>query len=198
MVERKEIELIPKEIETAKAREGLSRRFRVASLVFFLISLFAFGGFSAFSLILSTRLNELKQESAAEETQIAQLVEIESKVLGLVNKSAALNQILAQRDHFSISLAAVESSRPSNLRVTGLTVQKDETKTTISGETVSYVTLAAFLQNLVDKDKGGVLFTNAVLNSVNLNSSKGTAEFVIEAGIKKDGMKKTPVETGGQ
>ncbi|MEX0587472.1 MAG: hypothetical protein WD940_01280 [Patescibacteria group bacterium] len=189
MVEKREIELIPKEIEAAKTRESLVRKFRLGTIFFFLVSLLAFGGIFAFSWTLSSRLTELEQDAAVEETQIAQFSEIESQVLGLADKSAALNKILAERDYFSIALSATEASRPSNLRVAGLTVQKDKDTVTINGETQTYVILAAFLQNLVDPAKGGVLYTNAVLNSVNLNSSKGTAEFVIEATIKKNGLK---------
>ena len=198
MAEKKEIELIPKEIEAAKARESLVRNFRRIGIGFFLFSLLAFGGIFAFSWSLSTKFSELEQDAATEEAQIAQFAEIESKVLGLTNKSSALRQILTNRDYFSIALAAVSDSRPSNLRVTGITAQTDKNVVTINGETVSYVNLAAFLQNLLDPEKGGVLFTDAVLNSVNLNSAKGTAEFVIEATIKRDGLKVSLTEEGQQ
>lgn len=197
MVEKKEIELIPKEIEAAKARESLVRRFRLAGVIFFLFALLVFGGLFAFSWTLSTQLTELGQDAAVEEAQIAQFAEIESKVLGLTDKSAALTKILTTRDYFSIALSAVSISRPSNLRVTGIiTAQTDKNVITINGETPSYVTLANFLQNLVDSKKGGVLFTEAVLNSVNLNNATGKAEFVIEATVKRDGLKVSLTEEG--
>ncbi|MDP1710379.1 MAG: PilN domain-containing protein, partial [candidate division WWE3 bacterium] len=142
------------------------------------------------SWTLSTQLNNLKQESSKQEAQIAQFAEIEFKVLGLSDKSAALTTILAQRDYFSLGLSAVIASLPSNLKVTGFDAQKDKDTVTINGETSSYVTLASFLQNLVDTGKGGVLFTDAALSSVNLNSATGTAEFIIEATIQKNGLKK--------
>jgi hypothetical protein len=98
---------------------------------------------------------------------------------------------LAQRDYFSIALAAVVgASQPANLKVTGVTIQKDNVLITINGETASYVTLASFLQNLVDDSKGGKLFTSVLLSSVNQNNAKGMAEFVIEATTKKDGLKR--------
>ncbi len=76
-----------------------------------------------------------------------------------------------------------------DLKVKGLEMEKDEVLVTINGETANYVNLAAFLQNLTDPEKGGALFEGAALTSVNLNTSKGTAEFVIEATMLKDGIK---------
>lgn len=190
MVERRAIELIPKEVEAAKGREVLLKRLRLFSFGFFLLCFLIAGGIFGFSWTLSTQLNNLKQESSKQEAQIAQFAEVEFKVLGLSDKSAALSTILTQRDYFSLGLSAVNASRPSNLRVTGFDVQKDKDIVTINGETSSYVVLATFMQNLVDPNKGGVLFIDAVLSSVNLNSATGTAEFVIEATIQKNGFKK--------
>jgi Tfp pilus assembly protein PilN len=190
MAERREIELIPKEIEAAKSRDTLVRRIRLISFLFFLASLLVSGGIFAFSMNLSTKLADLEEESARQIAQISQFAGIEAKVLGLEDKSSALTKILTQRDYFSIASAAVETSRPVNLKVTGVTIQKDSTSITINGETASYVTLAAFLQNLVDETKGGKLFTDVSLSSVNQNASKGTAEFVIEATTKKNGLKR--------
>src|SRR3990170_4234093 len=125
MIERKEIELIPKEIEAAKSKDTLVRRVRLFGFLFFLVSLTIFGGIFAFRLSLATRLDGLEEASAREVASIAQFAEVESKVLGLENKSAALTKILAQRDYFSSVLAAVAASQPANLKVTGVTIQKD-------------------------------------------------------------------------
>uniref|UniRef100_A0A832E0L1 PilN domain-containing protein n=1 Tax=candidate division WWE3 bacterium TaxID=2053526 RepID=A0A832E0L1_UNCKA len=191
MAERKEIELIPKEIEAAKSREARLRQIRLAGFGFFLLSFLIAGGIFAFSWSLSTQLKDLQQESAKQVAQIAQFADVESKVLGLADKSLALTEILTQRDYFSIAVEAVEASRPAELKVTGLTIQKDKTLITINGETANYIVLAAFLQNLLDIQKGGTLFTDVGLSSVNLNSAKGTAEFVIEAITRKNGLKQT-------
>ena len=158
--------------------------------LFFIVSLLIFGGIFAFRLSLAPKLAGLEEDSAQEVAGIAQFAEIEAKVLGLENKSSALTKILAQRDYFSVVLAAVEPSRPANLKVTGVTIQKDNVLITINGETASYVTLASFLQNLVDDGKGGKLFTNVILSSVNKSNAKGTAEFMIETTTKKDGLKR--------
>ncbi|OGC44486.1 hypothetical protein A2V54_01120 [candidate division WWE3 bacterium RBG_19FT_COMBO_53_11] len=191
MVERKEIELIPKEIEAAKVQEVLLRRFRLASFGFFLLTLLIFGGIFAFRLSLTAQLDNLKQQSASEKAKIAQYADVESKVLGLEYKSSSVTEILSQREYLSIALSAVSASQPSGLKVTGVDVTRGENTATINGESANYVILAAFLQNLVDKDKGGALFTDALLSSVTLNSSKSKAEFVIEAAMLKNGLRKS-------
>jgi len=188
MIERREIELIPKEIEAAKGQEVLLRKFRLVSFGFFFLTLLIFGGIFAYRLSLSAQLDNLKQQSASEVAKIAQYADVESKVLGLTYKSSAVDKILSQREHFSIALAAVSASQPSGLKVTGVDVTRGENTATIKGESANYVILAAFLQNLVDSGKGGKLFAEAVLSSVTLNSSKSRAEFVIEATMIKNGL----------
>lgn len=191
MAEKRAIELIPKEIEAAKGRDVLLKKLRLFGFGFFLLCFLIASGIFAFTLILSTQLNNLKQESSNLEVEIAQFADLESKILGLSAKSAGLSKILVQRDYFSLGLSAAFASISPSLRITGFDIQKDKNIVSINGETSSYLTLAAFLQNLVAADKGGALFTNAALVSVNLNSAKGTREFVIEATIKKNGLKKS-------
>ena len=188
MIERREIELIPKEIEAAKGQEVLLRKFRLVSFGFFFLTLLIFGGIFAYRLSLSAQLDNLKQQSASEVAKIAQYADVESKVLGLTYKSSAVDKILSQREHFSIALAAVSASQPSGLKVTGVDVTRGENTATIKGESANYVILAAFLRNLVDSGKGGKLFADVVLSSVTLNSSKSRAEFVIEATMIKNGL----------
>jgi len=188
MIERREIELIPQEIEAAKGQEVLLRKFRLVSFGFFFLTLLIFGGIFAYRLSLSAQLDNLKKQSVSEVAKIAQYADVESKVLGLTYKSSAVDKILSQREHFSIALAAVSASQPSGLKVTGVDVTRGENTATIKGESANYVILAAFLRNLVDSGKGGKLFAEAVLSSVTLNSSKSRAEFVIEATMIKNGL----------
>ncbi|GEM_PF-6228152 len=194
MAEKSTIELIPKEVETARKKEVFLRRLRWGGWGFFIFAILISGTLFAFSWNLSTKLSGLKQESAQKVAQIAQFADLEKKILGLANKSAAVTRILSQRDYFSTALAAIEASRPASLKVSGTTIEKDKTLVTIIGETTSYVSLAAFLQNLTDPSRGGKLFEKAALTSVNLNASKGTAEYVIEATTGRNGLKRPLAE----
>lgn len=198
MAEKSTIELIPKEVEAARGREVLVHRLRLYGFGFFILSILISGGLFALSWSTSAQLDNFKQESAQQVAQIAQFADLEEKVIGLTDKSAALTRVLSQRNYFSIALEAIEKSRPATLKVNGSTLERDKDTVTITGETASYINLAAFLQNLVDPERGGALFTGAALTSVNLNAARGTAEYVVEATMRSDGLKVSLTEGGNQ
>lgn len=190
MVEKKSIELIPKEVEAAKERGKLINRLRLAVLGVFVLSAAASGGLFAFARMQVSRLETVEQEASEQEVQVAQFSSTEKKVLSLNAKSSALLQILTEREYFSVLLSSVEKSRPTGLKVAGLSAEAGQSVATIFGETLSYNQLATFLEDLVKSDKGGILFSGASLTSVNLDPSTGKAEFVIEATMIPDGLKK--------
>lgn len=184
------IELIPKEVTAVKERAKTSRRFLVFSIVFFVLSLVTSSTLLFYKQDRISYLESVEEEVALQGTDVAQFADIEKKVLGLEAKSSVIPQILSQRDYFSVVLSSVKNSQPSKVVVTGLAMSEDETEVTINGETFNYSELANFLDNLVGSGKGGVLFTQVNLTLVNLEASSGKASFVIDAVMKKDGLKK--------
>ena len=184
------IELIPKEVTAVKERAKISHRFLVFSIVFFVLSLATSSALLFYKQDRTSHLESVEEETALQGAGIAQFADIEKKVLGLGAKSSAIPQILSQRDYFSVVLSSVKNSRPSGVVVTGLAMSEDETEVTINGETFNYSELANFLDNLVGSGKGGVLFTQVSLTSVNLKASSGKVSFIIDAIMKKDGLKK--------
>lgn len=195
MAEKKTIELIPKEIEAAKAQEKFLARLKAVGRgalgVGVGFSILFWGGV----LAQTARLNFLEGESNKTIEQISKFADTERTVLGLAAKSAGIAKIFTERDYFSVLLSAVKVSTPIGVTVTGLSAVKDKALVTISGETLSYNELATFLKNLVDPTKGGTLFTEATLNSVTLDSATGKASFVVELVMKRDGLKK-PLGSG--
>lgn len=191
------IELIPKEIAQAKARAALLSRIKLISFGIFFVSLVAFGAIFYYRQTQLSQLEGVEAEAAVEEEKIAQYAEIEEKILGLEAKSSTIPQLVSERDYLSVALAAVEASRPSGIKVTGLTVSSEETDIDINGSTFSYSELAKFLDNLIAAAKGGVLFSQAGLTSVNLDASSGKINFTIEVLMVKNGLKK-PLPGGSQ
>lgn len=189
-MERREIELIPREPEEAIKREKRLRTFRLAG--------FGFLGLSALILALLLSItggqtvvtNNLRRQISEKEAQIGELSATEEKVVGFTDKNDALTQIFRERSHYSILLEALKGSIPSGVEVTGLSTSQAETTVGLSGEVQSYTELATFLKNLVDPAKGGSLFTQAGLTSVTFDPTKGTAQFVAEVVIMEGGLKK--------
>lgn len=184
------IELIPKEVAAVKERAKISRRFLVLSVVFFVLSLATSSALLFYKQDRASHLESVEEEAALQGADVAQFAGIEKKVLGLGAKSSAIPQTLSQRDYFSVVLSSVKNSQPSGVAVTGLAMSEDETEVTINGETFNYSELANFLDNLIGSGKGGVLFTQVSLTSVNLEASSGKASFIIDAVMKEDGLKK--------
>lgn len=191
------IELIPKEIAQAKTRATLLTRIRIISFGIFFISLVALGAIFYYRQTQLSVLEGVETEAFDEEAKIAQYADIEEKTLGLEAKSSAIPQLVSDRNYHSVALAAVEASRPSGIVVAGLVTSSEKTDIDINGSTFSYSQLANFLDNLIDTSKGGVLFSQASLTSVNLDASSGKVNFIIEALIVKNGLKK-PLPGGNQ
>lgn len=190
MATKEAIELIPKEVTAVKERAKISRRFLVLSVVFFVLSLATSSALLFYKQDRTSHLESVEKEAALQGADVIQFADIEKKVLGLGAKSSAIPQILSQRDYFSVVFSSVKNSQPLGVVVTGLAMSEDETEVTINGETFNYSELASFLDNLIGSGKGGVLFAQVSLTSVNLEASSGKASFIIDAVIKEDGLEK--------
>lgn len=189
-MERKEIELIPKEVEATRERE---RKIRISRLVGF-----GFLGLSVLILALllsligiqTVTVNSIRRQISEKETRIGELATTEEKVVALTGKSDAMTQIFGGRSYYSILLEALEESIPSGVGVTGFSAGETEATVGLSGETQSYIDLAKFLENLVDSEMGGSVFSQVALTSVTFDPATEKAEFVAEATVVKANLKK--------
>jgi len=190
MVERREIELIPRELEEARKQEKLLGTARLVGFGFLALSILVI--FLILSIVgaQTVMINNLRRQVGEKGARIGELSTVEEKVVGLSNKNIALTQIFGARSYHSILLQALKKSIPAGIRLNGLSASKTEATVGISGETQSYTELATFLKNLVDPEKGGSLFTQAGLTSVSFDPTKGTAQFVAEVVIIEGGLKK--------
>jgi len=190
MAERREIELIPRELEEARKQEKLLQTARLVGFGFLGLS------FLVIFLILSivgaqtVLISNLHRQISEKEARISELSTVEEKVVGLADKNAALTQIFSGRSYFSILLKTLETSIPQGIAITTLSTSQTEEVVALSGETRSYGDLAKFLRNLVDPEKGGSLFTQVALTSVVLEPTTGKAKFVAEATTVEGGLKK--------
>lgn len=196
-MERREIELIPKELEEARKRGKLLRTSRFVGFGFLGLSiLVAVLILSVVGAQTVTR-NNLRRQISEKEARVSELSAVEEKVVALADKNTALTQIFSGRSYYSILLEALKKSIPSGVKVIGLSASAElssasqaETVVGLSGETLSYTVLATFLRNLVAPEKGGSLFTQAGLTSVTFDPTKGTAQFVVEVTLMESGLKK--------
>ena len=175
------IELIPKEIEAGKARAAQTRLFQLGAILFFIVAVVISGLLFFYQQILAQDLGTVETEAARQEATIGDLADIETKVVSLQDRAAAIPNIFSERDYFSVSLSALAASKPSGVDMTGLSMQEGEREVTVNGETLNYN-----------------LLSQAGLTSVNLDPGTGVITFTIEATIKNNGLRKPLPERSAQ
>lgn len=190
MLERREIELLPEEIEAARRRERELRTYRLIGLGFLGLAILVL--VLLLSLIGGQTLlvNNLRRQISDKEARIGELAAVGEKVVGLADKNAALIQIFSGRSYYSILLETLKTSIPQGIVITNLSTSQTEKVVNLSGETRSYGDLAKFLRDLVDPKKGGSLFTQVALTSVVLEPTTGKAKFVAEVTVAEGGLQK--------
>ncbi len=188
MAEEHRIELIPREIEEARKRAVLVRSLRVLGLG--LLTLTVMVTAALFSVVQAQKssLRNIQQQVAAKKAALADLADTEIKVAGLTDKTKALIYIFDNRNYYSLLLEALSKGTPAGVSITDLTAASTG-EISLTGEVLDYTSLANFLRDMVDPEKGGSLFTEVGLTSVSFNPSTGTAQFTAEAEVVKNGLR---------
>lgn len=180
-----DISLLPKEVERKKEQEARDRLLRRGGLVFLAVSLLLAAGVFVYSLTLDSQLSNLEQDIAGERSKIASLSEIELDATDLERRVEALAKILDEKIYFSDLLDTLAKAVPADVAIAEVTVPSEEA-VSVSGTSRSYVSLAKFLLNL--KDAG--LFETVELRSVSLDQQTGEANFDLNLGTVKEGLRK--------
>lgn len=115
--------------------------------------------------------------------QITKLSQVEISARNLDKKYTVLKTLFAQRPKYSLLLEELKSRKPEELTIDSLDVKNGQTN--VSGVADSYISIATFINNLVNKnfDRGNPnlkdLFTAVSLNSVSLEKATGQVKFFI-------------------
>lgn len=182
-----DISLLPQEVEKKREQESRERVLRKSALVFLVVSLLFGLGVVAYSLILNSQNSDLQKNIAAEESKINSLAEVEGQAQDLGERVRVLGDALAEKIYFSGLLEAISSAVPADVSIAEMTVPSADSAA-ISGSSRSYVSLAQFLRNLKNFDKGDGLFQVVELRSVSLDQQTGEIKFDINLGLAKEGL----------
>lgn len=189
-MERREIELIPREIEEAKKEEKGLRAVRLIGFGILGLSILIAVVLSSVAGGQMLLTKNLQGKISEREARIGELTAIEEKVGSLADKNDALTQIFRGRRYYSVLYEALEKSIPSGIEVTGTSADAAKSVVGLSGKTQSYLDLAKFLENLVDPALGGAVFTEVALTSVVFDPEKGEAQFAAEAKVLEASLEK--------
>lgn len=189
-MEKREIELIPREIEEAEREKKGLRAVRLIGFGVLGLSILAVALLSSVVGGQMLLAKNLQGKISEKEAKIDELAATEEKVTALADKSGALTQIFRERRYYSILFEALAGSIPMGIEVTGVSAEAAKTVVGLSGETQSYLDLAKFLENLVDPALGGSVFAEVALTSVTFDPNKGVAQFAAEVTVLEASLEK--------
>jgi len=176
MVEKGKIELIPEEVIGEKKKEKVQRLANAGGVLFLIICALVTVGLLAVLSAQKSALSNVQKQVAAKQAELSSMVDMEKKIIGLDTKSSTLTSVLSERRYYSLLLDALEKSLSYGVSIVSLGIDSNNT-IGITGEVQSYDNLAAFLRDAVDPEKGGSLFEEVILSSVNFSATGGAIQF---------------------
>lgn len=186
-MERKDINLLPRELYVRRRRQEQKKTVNSLSVAFFVISLGLSAAAFLYMFFVSQSVKSVVAAVSQEEQKIANLKLLEEDAQRLEVKSNALYSILKSKKKYSYLLEILSKAAPSGVRVTSLgTAPTGEVQ--VAGLADSYAILSRFLLNVLDPQIGGVIFAAADLNSVNLDERVGGARFLTTFYLKEGSL----------
>lgn len=189
------IELIPTEIKEEKRKEKVGKTLKIVSVAVFLVGLVLGVASLGITSAVSLTLGNTKKDVESTLKEIGKFSDLEPQVRLLEVSFSLVQEVLTQRNYYTLLLDGVEESIPLGIYVKGVSaspaaVEGGSEEARINGSTQTYVDLARFMLNLTDPEKGGSVFSEVFLSAVTLDPTTGTANFDLVVQIKKDGLKK--------
>jgi len=179
------INLLPPEVRVLEKRINLARVLRNSGLIVLVISVAVAGLFVYLNLNSRSQLSTIKTAISQTNSLLTSARETESETKILLAKYQSLRKILSNRPLYSKLLESLSKNVPADVQILDVNVLSP-TRVSVSGDSLSYLSLAKFLK-VLSPDKSGV-FTKAVLNSVVLNSQSGHVQFVVELNVKEGAL----------
>ncbi len=178
------INLLPEQFQERRRKAG-ARRLSVFGAVALLVGVVAVTvGVLAFKAVLAAEIGGLEKSIGDEKAKIVSQKEVELKALTLEKKLAATVKTLREANHYSELLSTLAGTVPGEISLLDLQLSSP-TKFSLSGTAGDYVSLARFIRALVDPSRGGKIFADAGVRSVDLDSQTGGARFALELEIRK-------------
>lgn len=185
------INLIPQEEQQVQQKAQLVKM----STIFSIILLVLVGGVAAYYFYLSNSMkSRLESETKTTEVlraDINKLSQIEITARNLDKKYTTLREMFKARERYSLLLKDLELRTPESIRVTDLSLAKDQT-VAVSGEGDDYLAVSDFATFLTGDDVAQSTksedypelddiktFKEVTLNSVSLDAAKNNVKFFL-------------------
>ncbi len=180
-----DINLLPQDIKAAQSKKTSPIQ-KVIVVLLIVSAIFMVVVFGA-NFYVNGKLNAIANESKKIEEQIAAKQSTESKLLVRNEKALGVKNVLAQRIDYIGMFNTLKSILPDGIRFTDFSF-KEGNSITINGKALSTQDLSTFTSLLLDPAKGGKMFSDVNLSSIQ-GREDGSFDFTVSAVVTKVGGK---------
>lgn len=182
------INLLPTELVVKREESAKNKSYNLVAVGFFIVSVLLSLIVSLYSLYLAQSLKGLNSLVKKEETKVNDLKVLEQDAIRLEDKAAALTEIFTRKKKFSKLLEIMSLTTPEGVKITSLSSSSTDSLQ-VSGAADSYINISQLLLNILNPEIGGLVFSGAELNSVNLDERLGGARFLLTLRLKPGSLK---------
>ena len=177
------INLVPQE-EVIEQTKSKLVRFSTVFSVILLVVISSIGAYLIYQKnTLQEQVESLDSEIGTLRADINSLSAIEINARNLDKKYNVLSELFGSRAYYSLILEELKARTPGNVKIGNFNIH--DTDIDLSGDGSDYISVATFMNNLLNKEfEGGnedlkSLFTSVSLNAVSLKGKEGGVTFVI-------------------
>jgi len=178
-----DINLIPQTEVVEQQKTKAVKNSTIFSIIFLFLTALA-AAYCFFTInVINNQISKLDTGINSYRGNIRDLSEIEVSSRNLGKKYSALKGLFSQRPKYSLLLKELKVRQPPEVTIDSFDASSG--KINISGISTSYISIANFVNNLLNNDFAGGnpnlkgLFTEVSLNSVSLEKSSNGVKFLI-------------------
>lgn len=175
-----EINLLPQDIQAAQQKKSSPIQ-KVVVILLVLAIIFLLAVFGA-NFFVNSKLSALGSEASELEQQIVSKQSTESRLVVRNEKAVGVKNILAQRIDYIGMFRTLKSILPDGVSFTDFSF-KEGNSITINGKARSAQDLSTFTSLLLDPSKGGKMFSEVNLSSIQ-GREDGSFDFTVSADVK--------------
>lgn len=178
-----DINLIPQKEVVEQKKTKAVKTSTVLSILFMIVIVAVCSYFFIKTDGIKSQIKSLNSDIDNQRKQIKQLSQIEISGRNLDKKYRVLSSLFANRPKYSLFFEEFKTRKPEEVSADNLDIKGGSVS--IGGTAESYIAIANFINNLLNKDfEGGNpnlkgLFTAVSLNSVNLEKATNEVRFFI-------------------
>jgi len=191
------LDLIPQEEKSLRTKERAGRAsFKITTILFVLTLIFSLGVY-LYVASLDSSISQTQASVDDKKRKINDKAELEILARNLDSKYKILSELFGTRFYYSVLLDELSDRLPTTVSINSVDTSTPDT-VSLTGEATDYISLAKFLNSLADPSLSSTsantkeenLFTEVLINSVNLDPINSKARFNFTLSVDTELLKK--------